>query len=155
MMDTEHGIFLQDFLDLVHVFQKIFLPNFETIKQVVEYRGFRRYERPDIAAYKRLVQAIIDDDPIPNGHEVSKAAIYYLDNNLRSLDYLYPPSKTLFQRMLRHPNRIDLEGYNIDLERSQKALMLLQNMLSVNERMELRYDCELIRRNYFAIIRTR
>ena len=154
-MDLEQGIFLQDFLDLVHVFQKDFLPNFEEIKAVLGYRSYRRYGKPDLGAYQRLVQAVINDECAPGGHEVSKAAIYYLERNLRYLDYLFPPEKMFVIRAPRYPNRIKLEGYSISTERRDKALMLLAELLSANEMLSLKYDCELIRRNYFAIFRTK
>jgi len=154
-MDCEKGIFLQDFLDLVHVFQKVFLPRLDEIKQYADYKEYREYKKPDLSAYQRLIQAVMNNDALPKGHNASKAAIYYLDRNLRALDYLYPPAAPLYFIKPRQPNRVDLEGYTISPDRERKAMALLGELLSADENINLKYDCEMIRRNFFAVFRTK
>lgn len=154
-------LYLQDYINIVCVFQNELLPNLEEAKGIVGYRQFRKYKPPrSVISYNNLLKSLLCRTI--DYYRISKSAIYLLDKTIAHYQFLQarcPDDARGFshsQRILelkKYPNRIMLPGYVVEGDDLQNARKNLIQIFSVDEHFRLIYEPEIIRKNFFVVFR--
>lgn len=157
------SLYLQDYINVVWVFQNKLLPNMQEIKAISEYKPYKKYDMPrSVVSYNNLLESAVSGNYAINNKPISKAAIYVLERIIDRYKVFHPrysDNKNGIQlffdnaNLKRYPNRIMLPGYVVDGKELDDARQNLIQILSVDDHYNLIYEPEMIHKNFFVIFR--